>query len=52
MRLKRLSRTAIYKEDAGQLVVPIARGVEPATFLVGFLRELVPTTDAESARGN
>jgi transcription-repair coupling factor (superfamily II helicase) len=52
MRLKRLSRTAIYKEDAGQLVVPIARGVEPATFLVGFLRELVPTADAESARGN
>ncbi|MEI6403083.1 MAG: TRCF domain-containing protein, partial [Actinomycetota bacterium] len=52
MRLKRLSRTAIYKEDAGQLVVPIARGVEPATFLVGFLRELVTTADAESARGN
>jgi transcription-repair coupling factor (superfamily II helicase) len=46
MRLKRLSRTAIYKEDAGQLVVPIARGVEPATFLVGFLRELVPITEA------
>jgi hypothetical protein len=23
-------------------VVPIRRGVEPATFLVGFLRELVP----------
>ena len=52
MRLKRLSRTAIYKEDAGQLVVPIARGVEPATFLVGFLRELVPTADAATARGN
>jgi hypothetical protein len=52
MRLKRLSRTAIYKEDAGQLVVPIARGVEPATFLVGFLREIVPTADAESAGGN
>jgi hypothetical protein len=24
------------------LVVPIKRGVEPATFLVGFLRELIP----------
>jgi|CXWL01.1.fsa_nt_gi transcription-repair coupling factor (superfamily II helicase) len=42
MRLKRLSRTAIYKEDAGQLVVPLGRGLDPAEFLVGFLRELVP----------
>ncbi|MFN8022199.1 MAG: transcription-repair coupling factor [Acidimicrobiales bacterium] len=42
MRLKRLSRTAIYKDDLEQLVVPIARGATPAAFLVGFLRELVP----------
>jgi transcription-repair coupling factor (superfamily II helicase) len=41
VRLKRLSRTALYKEDLGQLVVPIPRGSEPAAFLVGFLRELV-----------
>jgi transcription-repair coupling factor (superfamily II helicase) len=41
VRLKRLSRTALYKEDLGQLVVPIPRGSEPASFLVGFLRELV-----------
>ncbi len=41
-RLRRLSRDAKYKEDARQLVVPIPRRVEPATFLVGFLRELVP----------
>jgi transcription-repair coupling factor (superfamily II helicase) len=42
MRLKRLARTAIYKDDLEQLVVPIARGASPAAFLVGFLRELVP----------
>ena len=42
LRLRRLSRDALYKTEQQQLVVPIRRGVEPATFLVGFLRELVP----------
>jgi transcription-repair coupling factor (superfamily II helicase) len=47
MRLKRLARDAIVKEDQRQLVVPIPRtkigaSKDPATFLVGFLRELVP----------
>jgi transcription-repair coupling factor (superfamily II helicase) len=42
MRLKRLARTAILKDDTDQLVVPIARGATPARFLVGFLRELIP----------
>ena len=42
-RLRRLAREAIYKEDLGQLVVPIPRSASsPASFLVGFLRELVP----------
>ena len=41
-RLKRLNRDALWKEDAQQLVVPIKRGVAPAPFLVGFLRELLP----------
>ncbi|MBA3604793.1 MAG: transcription-repair coupling factor [Acidimicrobiia bacterium] len=41
-RLRRLAREAIYKEDARQLVVPIPRRAEPAEFLVGFLRQLVP----------
>ncbi len=45
MRLKRLARDAIFKEDQRQLVVPIARGKDPATFLVGFLRELIPDAD-------
>jgi transcription-repair coupling factor (superfamily II helicase) len=41
-RLKRLSKGAIHKEDLGQLVVPMPRGQDPATFLVEFLRELIP----------
>jgi transcription-repair coupling factor (superfamily II helicase) len=42
MRLKRLSKGAIVKEDLRQLVVPIPRGQDPAMFLVAFLDELVP----------
>ena len=42
MRLKRLSKGAIHKEDQRQLVVPIPRAQDPATFLVGFLDQLVP----------
>ena len=55
MRLKRLARDAILKEDHRQLVVPIPRtkdsgstdpgGEDPATFLVAFLRELIPPPD-------
>ncbi len=47
MRLRRLSKGAKYKEDLGQLVVPIPRRnpdgskADAATFLVNFLRELV-----------
>jgi len=41
-RLRRLSKGAIHKEDLRQLVVPIPRGQDAATFLVGFLSELLP----------
>jgi transcription-repair coupling factor (superfamily II helicase) len=44
-RLRRLARDAIYKEDARQLVVPIPRRQEPASYLVEFLRQLVPVED-------
>ncbi len=44
MRLRRLARDAIVKDEIKQLVVPIRKGVDPATFLVGFLRELIPVT--------
>ena len=49
MRLKRIARDAIYKEDQRQIVVPLkpARGgsgkqVNAAAQLVALLRELVP----------
>ncbi len=42
MRLKRLSRDALYKQDAQQLVVPLRRNTDQAESLVAFLRELVP----------
>jgi transcription-repair coupling factor (superfamily II helicase) len=41
MRLKRLSRGALYKEDAGQVVWPLQKGVDAATQLVRLLKELV-----------
>src|SRR5437588_2400535 len=46
IRLQRLSRTAVYKEDVGQLVVPLARAVNPAQALVTLLQELVQTVEA------
>jgi hypothetical protein len=46
MRLRRLARSAIVKEEVRQIVVPLPRGVDVATFLVGFLRELVPRPES------
>jgi transcription-repair coupling factor (superfamily II helicase) len=55
MRLKRIARDAIYKEDQRQIVVPLkpARGgsgkqVNAAAQLVALLRELVPPPVAEA----
>ena len=42
VRLRRLARSAIYKEESRQLVVPLAKGVDPAAALVTLLRALVP----------
>ncbi len=41
-RLKRLSKGAIHKDELRQLVVPIPRSQDPATFLVEFLQQLLP----------
>ncbi len=46
LRLKRIARTAIHKEDQRQLVVPIPQRSEPSIFLTGFLRELIPDPNA------
>jgi transcription-repair coupling factor (superfamily II helicase) len=47
LRLKRIARGAIHKEEQRQLVVPIPKGEESAAFLVRFLRELIPPPAAE-----
>ena len=43
MRLRRISKGAKYKEDLGQLVVPLPRGTDASSFLANFLRDLVPS---------
>jgi len=42
MRLKRLSKGAIIKDDLRQIVVPVPPRVDATTFLVGLLTELIP----------
>ena len=49
VRLRRLARSAVYKEELRQLVVPLARGVDPAAALVTLLRDLVPEEVASVA---
>lgn len=55
MRLRRLSKGAKYKEDLGQLVVPLPRRnpdgtkAEPSAYLVRFLRDLVEEATPKSA---
>ena len=44
MRLKRLARDAIYKEDQARVVLPLRRSLDPATQVVAFLRELIPAS--------
>jgi transcription-repair coupling factor (superfamily II helicase) len=41
MRLVRLSPSATYREQSNDLNIAIPRGQEPATYLVGFMQELV-----------
>ena len=41
MRLARVAKGAVYKEDLAQLVVPLRSGTDPASFLVDLLRQLV-----------
>jgi transcription-repair coupling factor (superfamily II helicase) len=42
VRLRRLAKDAIYKEELGQLVVPLRKGVDVADALITLLTELVP----------
>jgi transcription-repair coupling factor (superfamily II helicase) len=43
IRLQRLWPKAIYKEDIGQIVLPLPRGADPAAVLAELLAGLVPT---------
>ena len=45
IRLQRLYKDAVYKEDLGQLVLPLPRGTDPPAYLVEVLRELVPAEE-------
>ncbi|MBV8161352.1 MAG: transcription-repair coupling factor [Acidimicrobiia bacterium] len=48
IRLQRLYKDAVYKEDLEQLVLPLPRGTAgtaPAPYLVDVLRELVPAEE-------
>jgi len=49
VRLKRLAPSSIYKEDQRQLVLPIAKQVDPAEALSTLLQELVPAESASVA---
>jgi transcription-repair coupling factor (superfamily II helicase) len=42
MRLRRLSKGAKYKEDLHQLVLPLPRKTDASSYLVKFLRDLIP----------
>ncbi|MBV8297322.1 MAG: transcription-repair coupling factor, partial [Acidimicrobiia bacterium] len=45
IRMQRLYKEAVYKEDLEQLVLPLPRGTDPAPYLVEVLRELVPAEE-------
>jgi transcription-repair coupling factor (superfamily II helicase) len=49
IRLRRLAREAVYKEELRQLVVPLPRGADPATTLRELLAELVPAEEGALA---
>jgi len=45
IRLQRLYKEGVYKEELEQLVLPLPRGTDPAPYLVELLRELVPAEE-------
>ena len=48
MRLRRLSKGAKYKEDQAQLVLPLPRKTDASSYLVKFLRDLIPPEQPET----
>jgi transcription-repair coupling factor (superfamily II helicase) len=49
IRLQRLHPKAVYKEDLGQLVVPLPRGANAVEFLLEFFAAMVPSEDPSVA---
>jgi transcription-repair coupling factor (superfamily II helicase) len=49
IRLQRLYAKAVYKEDLGQLVVPLPRGANAVDFLLEFFAAMVPNEDPSVA---
>jgi transcription-repair coupling factor (superfamily II helicase) len=49
IRLQRLHPKAVYKEDLGQIVLPLPRGADPAAVLTDFLGQMVEAEDASVA---
>ena len=49
IRLQRLHPKAFYKDDLGQVVMPLPRGADPAQTLVEFLGAMVPVEDTSVA---
>jgi len=46
IRLQRISRNAVYKEELGQLIVPVLRGVDPVVAVLTLLDQLMPAEAA------
>ena len=42
VRLNRIAPKAVYKEDSGQLVIPLPKGADPASDLAALLGQLAP----------
>jgi hypothetical protein len=42
IRLARRFPKAVYKDDLGQIVLPVPARADPAEFLIAFLGEMVP----------
>jgi hypothetical protein len=49
IRLRRLAKDAVYKEEPRQLVVPLPRGADAAAVLRELLGELVPAEEGALA---
>ena len=50
VRLRRLVPGAVYKEELGQLLVPIPAGMLAADVVRQLLEDLIPAADSDSSR--